>query len=375
MVPYQLLKVVRAGVLVAAALSPLSNVAADTGSLFTVSDVRVDVTADAANIARSLALAEGQRLALERLLQRITPRSDYVRHPVVDDSKVAMLVQDISISDERVSSIRYIAKLLIRFKKEEVRRLLKLAKIPHTETRSKPLLVLPVYETGGALLLWDEPNRWRQVWFSYPADDDSLVPLVFPVGDLSDVASIGAEQALRGDRDRLKAITHRYGLEDALVAHATLVRDLSNNVSSLHIDIRRFGPSGESFHKESVFGDSNDNIGTLLSKGIEQVRERIEERWKLDTLLTVGSSQRLSARVPLENLGDWLKVRQRLKATGNVSNMSLVAISRNDARVIIDYVGGKDQLVLSLAQRDLELRKSEGFWIITLRNTITEYGE
>ena len=237
------------------------------------------------------------------------------------------------------------------------------------------MLVLPVYEAGGALLLWDESNKWRQIWFSYPADNDSLVPLVFPVGDLSDVAFIGAEQALRGDRERLKAITQRYGLEDALVAHAALVRDLSANVLSLHIDIRRFGPSGGSSHTERIFGDSGDNIGTLLSKGIEQVRVRIEERWKLDTLLTVGSTQRLSARVPLENLSDWLKIRQRLKATGNISEMSLVAISRNDARVIIDYVGGNDQLVLSLAQRDLELRKSEGFWIITLRNTHTGYGE
>ena len=357
-----------ASVALAAAGLNLGGVArAASEDVFTVSGVVVDVTAEAAANARTTALAAGQREALDRLLRRITLRRDHAHHPVTDDTDVTAMVQDISVEEEKVSSVRYLANLTIRFKKDAVRQLLDDAGIPHTETRSKPLLVLPVYEAAGAFFLWDAPNPWRQAWSDLPVNPDSLVPLVLPRGDLADVAAIGAGQALAGDTERLRAIARRYRVEDTLVVHAAMVVDLANNVPRLHIGLQRFGPSGESTLVEGIVGDARDQVDALLAAGVRQVHERLEERWKQDTLLRFDVERRLSARVPLTKLADWLAVRGRLRATAIIREVELAAISRADARVVLHYLGGEEQLVLSLAQRDLDLRQEDGFWIMRLR--------
>ncbi len=340
---------------------------AASDDVFTVSGVVVDVTAEAAASARTTALAEGQRGALDRLLRRITLRRDYANLPAADDTDIATMVQDISVEEEKSSSIRYLANLTVRFKPKAVRALLDDAGIPYTETRSKPLLVLPVYEAAGAFFLWDAPNPWRQAWSDLPANPDSLVRLVLPRGDLADVAAIGASQALAGDAGQLRAIARRYQVEDTLVVHAAMVVDLANNVPRLHIGLQRFGPSGESTLVEAIVGDVRDQVSALLATGVRQVQERLEERWKQDTLLRFDVEGRLSARVPLTTLADWLAVRERLRVTAIIRKIELAAISRADARLVLHYFGGAEQLVLSLAQLDLDLREEDGFWVMRLR--------
>ncbi len=163
--------------------------------VFTVTDVRVDATAKTAAAARETALAEGERRALGRLLARLTLRADQARLPVLERSQIAALVRNFEVEEEKTSSVRYLAKLTIRFKRKALRRLLRAHDIPFAETLSKPVLVLPVYEVADALALWDDPNPWREAWARQPKRD-GLVPLVVPLGDLSDIADIGAEQAL-----------------------------------------------------------------------------------------------------------------------------------------------------------------------------------
>ena len=342
-------------------------IAATVDDVFTVSGVTVDVTTDAAATARTAAIAEGQREAFDRLLRRITLRADHERHPDLDDTAVTALVQDFRIAEEKASTVRYIATLTVRFKADAVRRLLRQAGIAHTETPSKPLLVLPVYEAAGAYFLWDEPNPWRQAWSNHQANPDSLVLLVLPLGDLADLAAIGASQALAGDPARLAAIAQRYGVEDTLVAHAAVVVDLANDVPRLHIGLQRFGPSGEATVIESIIGERRDQVDALLVAGVRQVSERIEEGWKRDTLLHYDAEHRLRAHVPLGGLADWLAVRQRLRTTANIREIELAALSAKNALVVLHYLGAPGQLVLSLAQQDLDLVEEDGFWTLRLR--------
>jgi len=70
--------------------------------------------------------------------------------------------------------------------------------------------------------------------------------------------------------------------------------------------------------------------------------------------------------VPLTSLEDWLTVRQRLGASAMVQSIKLQGISRQDAQVVINYLGDTDSLVVSLAQRDLDLALIDGFWMLRL---------
>ncbi len=335
--------------------------------VFTVTGVAVDATAKTATAARAEALMAGQREAFYRLLRRLTPQSSYHRHPLLEDETVTALIDSFEIADEKRSSTRYLASLSVRFKPDEVRALLRRQGLPFSETASKPVLVLPVYETAGARNLWDDPNPWRVAWAGLEGRD-SFVPLVVPYGDLTDVGTIGAAQALDGNAERLQAIAKRYGVADVVVVHAVLRRDLAAGVPQLMVTLRRSGPSGEETVVESFRGGRGEGVPDLLGHAAAAIARRLEEDWKLATRLQFESEGRLAASVPLVGLADWIVVRDRLGAMAEIRKLELAEISSEQVQVVLHYLGTPQRLAVSLAQRDLVLADENGFWVLRRRD-------
>ena len=338
----------------------------DDDRIFTVNELPIDQDAESANIARGLAIADGQRRAMQRILERMVLRADHEFVRILTDDEIAAFVQAISITNERTSSTRYLANLTVRFKKDSIRRFLQDQGIGYAETVSKPRLLLPVYEAAGAQLLWDDPNPWRSAWETRDADDGSPVPLILPRGDRGDIFAIGAAQVVRGDAERLSAIAGRYGLSDVLIAHATLEIDLAANVPRLNVTLREVGPAGGAVIVQSFRGVARDRVPELLVQAVAEATFRLEEDWKRDNILQFDNPVRLSVRVPISELEDWVEVRDRLAASAVVRQVELAALSQTDAQVVLHYLGEPGQLALDLRQRDLDLSQVDGFWTLAL---------
>jgi hypothetical protein len=345
--------------------------AAALEDVFTVRGVAVDAEAETAATARELALAEGQRQAFRRLLDRLILRADYPRRPDLAEAPLTALVQGIEIEEEKTSSTRYLGKLIISFKKDEVRQLLRDRALRFSETVAKPMLVLPVYQVAGTEVLWDEPNPWRDAWLKRERRD-SLISVLVPAGDLADIGAVSPQQALAGDRERLAAIAARYGVEDAMVARAALSFDLTIGAPRLEVSLSQYGPSGDQVIIESFVGVSREVIDELLARAAREIVLELEEAWKRDTLLQFDREMRLSARIPLTSLGDWLVVRRRLDGVAMVIGVELSSLSRSHAQVVLHYLGDPGRLAISLAQRDLELSEQDGFWTLKPRRAPAE---
>lgn len=360
----------RAGLLLLLAmgwsLSALGVAAAPLEDVFTVSGVAVDAEAETATAARELALAEGQRQAFRRLVERLVLGADQARRPELAEPALTALVQGIEIQEEKTSSTRYLAKLTISFKKDEVRQLWRDRALRFSETVAKPILVLPVYQVAGTEVLWDDPNPWREAWLAREKGD-SLISMLVPVGDLADIGAISPLQALAGDGERLGAIAARYGVDEAMVARASLSFDLSVGAPRLEVSLSQFGPSGDHLIIESFVGDSREVVDALLARAAREITLQLEDNWKRDTQLEFDRKMRLSATVPLSSLGDWLVVRERLGAVSMVVGIELSSLSKSSAQVVLNYLGDPGKLAISLAQRDLELSEEDGFWMLKLR--------
>ena len=339
--------------------------------IYTVQGLAVDETARSALAARGQALRVGQRRALALVLRRITQRSDYPALPNPDDKAIAQLVAAVQVTGEKTSTVRYLATLTVRFDRTAVRELLRNIGISYSETRAKPTLVLPVFEKGAALALFEDSNVWRAAWDRLDLGASALLPLRLPKGDLQDITTITAEGALAGNEGQLRAMALRYGVENIMVAHAVLSIDLqAGGVPRVDVTLLRFGPRG----KSTEVLDYSIEVGQGLDRDLGGAMDRLalrlvtdqQENWKRLTQLTFGTETSLSALVPLRGLAEWLAVRQRLEATAIVRSITLHGISRQDAQVVIDFFGDTDSLVVSLAQRDLHLALIDGFWELRL---------
>jgi len=323
--------------------------------IFTVAGVAVDVTADTANQARTRALAEAQETALARLLSRLVPAARRAEVPTVASGQVERFVRDFEISGEKTSPVRYIASLTYRFRPEVVRQFLRRANVPFAETPSKPMVVLPVYRVAGAYLLWDDPNPWREAWYSASAGD-GLVPIIVPAGDISDVNEITAEQAVRGRSDRLRSIAARYGASDVILALAAPSVDPASNVRILQVNATRFGTTGTERTTVRNFTASGDQtVEDLITVSARAAADQIQEEWKQENLLKPNAETEIIAYVPLSDIADLVEVEKRLAAIGMIRRAVVISMTRNEARLRVRFIGDQNQLAVALAQKDLEL--------------------
>ncbi|MFQ5972203.1 MAG: DUF2066 domain-containing protein [Alphaproteobacteria bacterium] len=335
--------------------APVSGQEPPVDEVFTVRNVAVDVTASAAALAREQALAEGEVEALQRLMRRITRRSDWHRLPEVDAPTARFLVQDFEVAGERTSSVRYLANVTYRFKPAEIRRLLRRAGVPFAETVSKPVLVLPILTRAGALVLWDDPNPWRDAWARQPERDDGMVPLVVPLGDLADIADVSAERAAAGDQDRLTSIARRYGADDSLVAIATVVRRPSGIPSRLEVAASRVGATTQQPVVLEFEAATDEALDSVFDRAAAATADAIEDAWKEANLLRFDEERRMRVAVQFGGLSDWIAIRSRLAKVAVISAANLRSLTREAAEMELIYIGDEDQLADALAQSDLLL--------------------
>ncbi len=361
---------VQAGLLAAVLAAVMTTVAgAQAPGVFEVKGVAVDVTAETAAQARERALAEGEGVAFRRLLERLTLRADHPRLPKPNPREISLYIKDFAVADEKTSAVRYLARLSYRFQAGPIRRLLTDSDLPFAETPSKPVLVLPVYQAAGALLLWDDPNPWREAWKAVPPLD-GLVPLALPLGDLADIAAIGAEQAVKGDARRLNAVAARYGAGDAMVAHGTLGISARLGRPELEVFVTRYGTAlQEQTIVKSFSAAEGEGIDGLLGRAAVELARQVEDNWKKDNLLEFETSAVAAAKVPIQRLQDWLEVRKRLSGIAVVDRVDMILISLDEVRINIHYFGAAEQLVLALEQADLVMSAEGGEWVLGLASS------
>ncbi len=335
-----------------------AGVAPRTGSalsdVFTVSDVKVDVTAETAAAAREAAHAEGHVLAMQKLLARLLPRDEMARMRALELPQIVQYVRDFEVEDERTSDVRYLASLTFRFKADAVRDFLRTNSLLFAETQSKPVLVLAAYGPTGEAVLWEDTNPWARAW-GVRRPDEWLVPLQVPLGDLGDVASVDASQALSGDRERLAALAKRYGTEDVLVTQAVLKGDPEAGTARVQVGSSRIGTQQLQTMLANYTQKPGESLAELLTRAADGVDADVQEAWKQRNLLRPGAQRRIIVSAPITGLADWLEVKRRLAGVAAVQKSEVTLMSRKRTEVDLTYVGDEQQLILALAQRDLSL--------------------
>ena len=349
------------GILVAACIW-LGGVA--HANVFEVRDVAVDVTANTAAEAREAALADGEAMAFRRLLERLTLSEDHGVLPALKPGEISDYVIDFSISNEKTSAVRYLAQLHFRFKPAAVRELLLDAGLQFAETPSKPVLMLPVYQPASGLVLWEDPNPWREAW-SRRHSVDGLLHVALPLGDLSDISALSVQQAVRGEVAALSKLANRYKAGDTVVAYARVGLNPDGAGRRTDVSITRFSPQHEpETNLLAITQEEGESVADMLIRAADSVADQLEDQWKRENLLVGGEAGVTAITVPITGLGDWLDVQKRLKKVAVVRQVETVLLSLDEVRVNLHYVGAASQLQTALRQTDMTLVREENEWVL-----------
>lgn len=329
-------------------------------SVFDVDNVPVDATAANASDARAAALAQGETAAYGLLLRRLTLESDWGRLPGADKALLDRIITGFEVNDERRSATRYIARLSYSFSPREIRSLLRGAGIPFSETRAKPIAVLPVLRMpSGEVLLWEPQNVWAAAWRDKPLAQ-ALVPFIVPLGDLDDVAKTRGFSVEAPTWASVAALAQKVGADKVLAPYLAM-RRVGQGVQG---DVRLISVSAAGASESRVVVQGA-NQAAAMDNAIAEISSGQIGSWKRSTVVSDATVAGLTAFASYSSFQEWLAVRRGIEAVPSVRNVRVVGLAADGARISISYIGSPDQLRVALAQADLVLDQGiDGSWTV-----------
>jgi len=337
----------------------------DAAALYEVTDVAADVTADSAAHARDQAVAQAQRTALQQLLTRLGANAQLAGK--LGDDDIATLVQNFEVQNERSSSVRYIGTFTVQFRPGATRNWLNDAGASFTETRSAPVVVLPIYAGDGHPVLWEERTKWRAVWEG--ARNAGTVPLVVPAGDLDDIAIIGVKEAMQGDINAIRAVVAKYHAGGAVVA--VLGGSLDTPGIPFTIDATHYDADGDAdqpVHLNLPAATTKANIDAALADGMKQVRGLLENDARQSAETAKEPPMRLPVVVSTVTLADWTQIKNKLDAVPMIEHVNTVAVARGTTNIELVFRADVGELEDALSKQGLALSEDEttGLWILQM---------
>jgi hypothetical protein len=331
-----------------------------SADVFTINNVKVDVTAQDAATAKVQAIEQAQLAAFRRLVTRLTPAGSEHLLPEFLGSDVARMMAGMTFQDERTAPTRYIATVTISFLPEYVRNVFFQYNVPYTEEQAPVMLFLPVWNGGDGYVMFDVENPWRDAWVAGDLEN-SLTPMLVPIGDLTDISTLSPDEAAAGNAVKLEAMTLRYGVANILVGVAERV-----DASTLTLRLR--GETGFGYLDISrSYQAQGGEIEDITAQAAQRIQELLEEAWKnqraaVTTPTTLLNS--LTVAIPFDSLGEWNAIRSRIQLTYGVGDVQIDSLSARGGIVRVSYDGSLQQLSEELRLNGLLLSEVGGTWVI-----------
>jgi hypothetical protein len=346
-------------------LTPAPALAQSDMAVFQVSGIEVDASAADAVAARQQAVRAGQREGLDRLLRRLVPAEEYQLLPAVGDLNVDRYVQNFEIANEELSATRYLAQLTVRYEPDAVRELLQTSSLSFAQTRSVPIVVLPLYQGPDGVRLWPDDNPWWQAWADN-LDPERLLRLVLPLGDLEDMVSLTADQVQARDRGALTSFAERYGSEDALVVSAAplAAEQVAEGAVGVQLAMERIGYVEQVNPPEMIRGRPGQTLEELHGEAVRGLQSSLDERWKSANLLRFDQAGLMVVDIPITALSDWVGINRGLESLPEVSQVEIASFARDNVRAQIRYIGDQFRLEQALAQLGLTLSREGESWLL-----------
>lgn len=220
-----------------------------------VKGISVDVQGKSAEDARANGWREAQKKAWEKL-----------KGPKISDSQLDGLVSAIVIEKERLGPRRYIATLGVVFDRQRAGAYLG---GDAQATRSAPLLLIPVQESGGAYVTFEQRNPWQRAWAEFNPGT-SRIDYVRLSGGGGDSLLVNFGQTGRHSRAWWRSTLDQYGATDVLMAFARLDHQFPGGPVTGTFTAR-YGPDSRPLESFTLKADSADGLPAMLAQAVERM--------------------------------------------------------------------------------------------------------
>jgi hypothetical protein len=134
---------------------------------------------------------------------------------------------------------------------------------------------------------------------------------------------------------------------------------------TVDVSVTRYDPSGA----PQIFGvqektQPDETLNETLVRAAKSVQDQLADGWKRANLINYSTGGNLMVFIPITGLGDWAGIENKLIGLPVVRNSRVIAMSKREVQLSLDYVGSTNQLQTALNQQNLNLSRMGDLWFI-----------
>lgn len=332
------------------------------------SEVEVDVTGNDAEDARTKAMSQAEREGLLNLLNKFAPGQAEKAVDPLTAAEITAIARGIEVLEENISGNRYRARLSMSYDADAIDRLLGKAIEPPKSALaggSGGVLVFPVFDQSGELMLWESKNPWRAA-LSQAAIMQGRGHVIVPFGDSTDNSYVDVANVLAINYDVIIPLLERYGTGDAVVLQGRLMG--GDEHPTLQVMRRTVTPGGDDEVGLLTYTASDDEtIEKLLMRVARDIARQLADKRSADKAIadyhnTPGNKQ--MAVVSISTLAAWTDIRKRLTEINLIERIEMLAMAPKQVDVQILYRGDPEGLKQAIEAANLRVVPSGNYWVI-----------
>ena len=304
---------------------------ADVRSVYTITDIEVDESADTVIEAQQKAFAAARIIGVRGLFNKITLQQDRANAGglVVNSELAQRLSAAVDVQEESRGGGRYRGVLSVVVNPQLARAHLQSLGIPFIDQQAPLALIVPLSSS--------QQTAWIGAW-GYE-ETYALAPYkvaISPYGRNSTWSDIKAE-------------TEQTGSMRGIMAEL---------LSGYRVRLTLITPSG------------NTAIGTTgyaadMEQAVRRAGALLDNHWKQQSIIRTTTRTIRQVDILYTSLAEWNKLRGALARSPLVSDFQINAIARDGAVVTFAYAGDAERLARDLRQRGVALDTDITGWIMT----------
>ena len=271
-------------------------------SSFYIKNIKVDVTKETLVEARSLAENQARKVALDRLLKRLTLSNNI---DLSKNTELLSLVDFIKINNEANSDNRYVANFDVCYNRELIINFFLEKKLKYAETYKQSIAVLPIFKGPRGFILWDRKDLWYSLWKKKLNSIDGLVKLKIAKSNLYLIRNITSKVILESNKLQIKKLIDYQNTDSVLLVLAEPV--LSNiGTTFLNISVKLFNKNGEldsTIYSNKIQLKKISSIykikKNILWNEVINIINSIESSWKKVNLIDTNIDNQIDLWVPI----------------------------------------------------------------------------
>lgn len=321
------------------------SVTAFASNFYVQSDILVSGEGKSVLEAQTNAVSEGQKKAFLMLLKKIAPTVDITQFETVD---VAPLVQDVSLSDEKVSATTYKGNLSVRFKSEPIYELLAGQNEPFLTSLPEPMLLVPIFEEEGKTLVFNKENPILNYFYSEkPQNDFFHVKVVSDEGQkLQEAEKIWQE----GLFDKHNAFLNEYEVTKALVLKIKKSMDVYQ-VETFVLPKESVSTAGVNFQVM----DDREDVHFVVKDLISDAFSNMEKKWVYLMTKNVAPVSIYHLLTPVSKVSELKKIKDKIAQLNFVEKVEIKGFKNKMLSVEIAFKGSIDELQRKLVLNQMSL--------------------